>query len=196
MQVHPVDARTGLRAEVAALDLAVFHAIAATPTPRLDSMLYRLTATADHSKLWLATAAVLAAVGQRRGRRAALNGVASIGVASAAVNLLGKQSSRRTRPDRDLAAVPEIRRVPMPLSTSFPSGHSASAFAFAGGVGHALPGFSIPLALAATVVAFTRVHAGVHYPTDVIAGSLAGIACGELVPRGLNRICAARAATA
>ena len=69
----------------------------------------------------------------------------------------------------------------MPRSTSFPSGHAASAFAFAAGVESVLPAVGIPLHAASALVAYSRVHAGVHYPADVIAGSLLGSAVARLV---------------
>ena len=65
--------------------------------------------------------------------------------------------------------------------TSFPSGHSASAFAFANGVSGEMPELAVPLRLAAAAVAWSRVHTGVHYPGDVITGSLIGGAVGEAV---------------
>jgi undecaprenyl-diphosphatase len=74
----------------------------------------------------------------------------------------------------------------MPTSTSFPSGHSASAFAFAQGVSSVAPGLSVPLHAAAAAVAYSRVHTGVHYPGDVVAGSLIGIVTGGTVGRLLN----------
>ena len=55
------------------------------------------------------------------------------------MNLVLKPLGRRRRPDRVAHDVLEARHVPMPESTSFPSGHSASAFAFATGVAHVLP---------------------------------------------------------
>jgi len=109
-------------------------------------------------------------------------GVASIGVASATVNLGAKQLHRRARPDRVAAAVPRQRQVPMPRSTSFPSGHAASAFAFAGAVGAELPLLSLPLHLLATTVAYSRVHTGVHYPIDVLTGAAIGTAAAAAVP--------------
>jgi undecaprenyl-diphosphatase len=69
----------------------------------------------------------------------------------------------------------------MPRSTSFPSGHSASAFAFAAAVGHVLPAAGGPLRVLAAAVAYSRVHTGVHYPADVIAGSLVGATAGAAV---------------
>jgi undecaprenyl-diphosphatase len=75
----------------------------------------------------------------------------------------------------------------MPASTSFPSGHSATAFAFATGVGHVLPSTAIPLRGLAAVVAYSRVHAGVHYPGDVVAGALIGTMLAQLTVRALDR---------
>src|SRR5436305_10534166 len=94
-----------------ALDVAIYAAVAATPTPTLDPALQRLSAFADHSKLWLAVAGALAAAGGARGRRAAGTGLLGIGAASALTNLGLKFIGRRTRPDRAGAAVPAGRHV-------------------------------------------------------------------------------------
>lgn len=171
--------RDDWRDELRRLDVGVYATIAATPTPRLDRVFRRVSRAADHSKLWLASAAVLAAAGGRQGRRAAVDGVASVALTSAVVNLVLKPLGARRRPDRELHDVPVARQVAMPRSTSFPSGHAASAFAFAAGVAADLPAAGIPLSAAAAVVAYSRVHTGVHYPADVIAGSVAG---GSIAP--------------
>ncbi len=173
--------------ELDALDQAVYEAIAAVPTPSLDRMLARLSDAADHSKLWLTSAGVLAVVGGPSGRRAAGVGLASVGISSLISNLGVKWLVRRRRPDRAGAIVPEERWVHMPASRSFPSGHSASAFAFASAVGNALPPLSLPLHLAAAAVAYSRVHTGVHYPGDTIAGALIGTTSAALVRQALTR---------
>ncbi len=169
------------------LDVAVYAAIAATPTPALDGAMARLTRAADYSRLSISAAAVIATVGGRRGRRAAVNGLASIGVTATVVNLALKPLGGRRRPERVAEQVPVARQARMPVSTSFPSGHSAAAFAFATGVGYVLPVVSIPLQGLAALVAYSRVHTGVHYPGDVLSGALTGTVIARLTTHTLDR---------
>jgi membrane-associated phospholipid phosphatase len=166
--------------ELTGLDTAVYAAIALTPTPRLDRGLRLLSRAADHSKLSLAASAIMAVSGGPRGRRAATGGLASVAATSAVVNLLVKPLARRRRPDRTAASVPLVRQVPMPESRSFPSGHSAAAVAFASGASRSLPAAGAPLYVLAALVSYSRVHAGVHFPGDVVAGALIGVIIGDL----------------
>ena len=143
----------------------------------------RLSHAADFSRLSLASAALLALGGGRTGRRAAAQGLAALGVTAAVVNLAVKPLARRRRPDRLAGDVPVARHVPMPSSRSFPSGHSAAAFAFATGVGHVSPAAAVPLRALAALVAYSRIHTGVHYPGDVLAGGLIGTATAQFTTR-------------
>jgi membrane-associated phospholipid phosphatase len=181
--------------ELGAVDRAVYEAVARTPTATLDGPVRQLSAAADGSRLWLAIAAVVALVGGGRGRRTALEGVVAIGVTSATVNLGLKPAASRRRPDRAQPALFEDRHVPMPASTSFPSGHAASAFAFAYAVGRHLPGLAVPIRLLAAAVAYSRVHTGVHYPGDVVIGSVTGAGTAAMVAAVADRAARARAAS-
>ncbi|ADB49324.1 phosphatase PAP2 family protein [Conexibacter woesei] len=174
------------------VDVALYAAIARTPTPALDRAMARLSHAADYSRLSLVSAAVLAAAGGHSGRRAAVDGLVAVGVTSSVVNLAAKPLGRRRRPDRAAEHVPVARHVRMPSSTSFPSGHSAAAFAFATGVGHALPRAAIPLRGLAALVAYSRVHTGVHYPGDVVAGALIGTVLAQLATHARDRRAAQR----
>jgi undecaprenyl-diphosphatase len=173
--------------ELNELDVAAYAAIAATPTPVLDQIFRGATRAADHWKVWLGSAAALALAGGPRGRRAAVNGIAAMAVTSAVVHLALKPLGGRRRPDRTRHQVPMTRQVSMPTSTSFPSGHAASAAAFVAGVSNAFPEAGIPLGAAAALVAYSRVHTGVHYPADVIVGSVTGTTVAQLVVGVLNR---------
>jgi membrane-associated phospholipid phosphatase len=173
--------------EAAPLDLAVYSAIADTPTPSLDRALGRLSNAADYSRLSIASAAVLALAGGRRGRDAARMGLASAAVTATILNLGIKPIFRRRRPDRVAEQVPVARHVRMPTSTAFPSGHSAAAFAFATGVGQVFPAAAFPLRALAALVAYSRVHTGVHYPGDVLAGAMLGSAIAQATTHALRR---------
>lgn len=171
--------------ELLSLDKAVYTAVQSTPTPQIDLALARISRAADHSKLWMGMAAVMAASG-RRSRRAALMGLGSLAVTSATVNLAVKPIPRRRRPS--ITDSVRTHGVRMPGSHSWPSGHTASAFAFATGAGGELPELDSALRLAATVVAYSRVHTGVHYPGDVVAGALIGAGVGSLAHSVVRRV--------
>jgi membrane-associated phospholipid phosphatase len=169
------------------IDVALYTAVARTATPSLDHGMSRLSHAANHSRLWVAAAAALTTVGGAQGRRAAASGLAAVGVTSAVVNLGLKPLSRRGRPRRDAGSGHRAATVPMPASRSFPSGHAASAFAFVTGVAHVLPAAAVPLRPLAAAVAYSRVHTGVHYPADVLAGALIGTTVAQITGRALDR---------
>ena len=153
-------------------DAALFHLVARKHTPLLDAVLPRLTRTANQGGLWWGVAAALAATrGQRR--RAAVRGLLALGIASGIANVPAKYAVRRSRPPLDRVPLDrQLRR--QPVTTSFPSGHSASAAAFAVGVAMEAPIAGAAVGVLASAVAYSRVYVGVHYPGDVLAGVVVG----------------------
>src|ERR1700736_6719256 len=177
---------SGALAALDDLDRRLFDRLTREERRLVDAGLTRLSNGANRSLLWIAIAGLIAILGGRRGRRAALRGIVSIGITSTLVNLPLKYLARRDRPairrgDRPL-------RVSMPGSFSFPSGHSASAFAFATGVGLERPRMLVPILPLAAGVAYSRVHLRVHYPFDVLVGAALGagmvLASGPLIRVG------------
>jgi membrane-associated phospholipid phosphatase len=194
VSARDIDAR-GVRIQAASLllrlgsyDRAAYRFVARLSTPLLDAPLRRVSDFANFSKPWFLVAACLGLFGGRRGRRSALAGLGAVGAASLVVNQPMKMAGARRRPDWDDLKVPPQRRVLMPSSTSFPSGHAASAAAFAVAVGDQLPALRLPLRAAASIVAFSRVYTGVHYPSDVLVGATMGTLLGRLASRAVLRL--------
>jgi undecaprenyl-diphosphatase len=155
------------------LDCRVFEFAAERHWPGAERVLPRLSRSANHGVLWFATAAAVAASRTPRARRAATRGLASLSLASLTINTLGKRSVRRPRPVLD--PVPLVRQLKrQPITTSFPSGHAASAAAFATGVALESPAWGAVVAPVAFSVAASRVYTGVHFPSDVLAGAALG----------------------
>lgn len=164
--------RMSLSERIAERDAALFHLVAAKHTPLLDAVLPRLTRTANQGGLWWTVAAALAATrGQRR--RGAVRGLLALAIASGVANVPAKYAVRRSRPPLD--QVPLGRQLHrQPMTTSFPSGHAASAAAFAVGVAMEAPVAGAAVGVLASAVAYSRVYVGVHYPADVLAGVAVG----------------------
>lgn len=142
------------------------------PPSRADPLLRGLSRAANHSVLWLTSAALLAL---RKGptRRAAVRGVAALGASSFTANAVAKRVIPRQRPIWD--SLPPWRRiVGSPTSPAFPSGHAASAAAFATGVAMECPSAGLVIAPVAAAVGYSRVHVGAHWPSDVLAGAALG----------------------
>jgi undecaprenyl-diphosphatase len=166
-------------ARLDALDQRLFRAAARRDSAALDRVLPRLTHSADHGLLWYGVAAALALTGRRR---PAARGLTSLLVASSIANVPAKLAARRGRPQ--LHPVPLPRQLlRQPTTSSFPSGHSTSAAAFAVGVALEEPLLAVPVGALAAGVAYGRVHTGVHYPGDVVAGLALGAACALAVKR-------------
>lgn len=170
------------------IDRAIYTSVARASTPRLDGLMRRLSSAANYSRLSIGCAAVLATAGGPTGRRAAASGLASVAVTSAFVNVVFKNVGRRRRPEPRPGLIPAARRVATPKSPAFPSGHTASAMAFAAGAGRVSWVASLPLHTLAALVGYSRVHTGVHYPSDVVVGALTGLTIADLTAGLMTRI--------
>jgi membrane-associated phospholipid phosphatase len=120
--------------------------------------------------------AMLGVAGDCRRRclpRATVAAFCAVAAAGVSVAILKELFDRARPPASGIDAVGLI-----PASASFPSGHAATAFAAAVAVGAFYPRFRRPLLALAAVVALSRVYLGVHYATDVLAGSALGVLLG------------------
>ncbi|WP_194291304.1 diacylglycerol kinase family protein [Cumulibacter manganitolerans] len=158
---------------VAALDERVYGALAAAHSPVLDRTMPALSRAADYSVLWMSLATAMRVFGGRRSKRAAARGLGTVAVSSLVTNQGLKRLHWRNRPDGNL--VPLRRQAKrMPTSSSFPSGHSASAAAFATAVAFENAPLGAALGVLALGVGTSRVATGAHYPSDVLTGFAVG----------------------
>jgi diacylglycerol kinase family enzyme/membrane-associated phospholipid phosphatase len=153
-------------------DARLHTLVGALPASPADRWLRRLSRWADRGRLWMVIGVLL---GLRKGptRRGAIRGLGSMAFSSALVNAVLKRFFNRVRPE--LGARPAERLLRRIHKTpSFPSGHSSSAAAFVTGVAMESPLAGAALAPVALGVGYSRVHVGVHYPGDVLAGLAVG----------------------
>jgi membrane-associated phospholipid phosphatase/diacylglycerol kinase family enzyme len=129
-----------------------------------------LSRAGDHGVLWYTVAATLALLGQRR---AAVRALGSMLTAALVSDVVVKSFFDGPRPL--VADVPGIRRLRIyPVNPSFPSGHSASAAGFATGVALESAPAGIVIAPLAAAVAYSRLHVGAHWLSDVVGGVAIG----------------------
>ena len=179
-ETAPSWSRRGWREDMRRLDLAVYAAVAATPTPTLDRFFGRVSAAADRSRIWLAHGR--RACGGRRWPRPRRR----CGRCGLHRSDVGRRQPRAQTARRSAPAQPRHLRHPRR-----PSGRDAAEHVVPFGacgirvclrdrrrLRHA--GSWLAASCAAAVVAYSRVHTGVHYPADVVVGSVTGAALGQV----------------
>jgi undecaprenyl-diphosphatase len=154
---------------------------AETPLAPLDQLFYALSSAADHGLLWLALGSARAA---RRGEPAiALKLGALLGAESILTNGVVKSFFRRVRPPEHFthdAPLPYGMR--RPITSSFPSGHAATAFMAATLLSEGTRAGPAYFGLAG-LVAYSRVHVRMHHPADVLGGAALGLVLGQIARR-------------
>ena len=156
---------------LARADLHLFALVRSAARPPVSDLVGRFSSLGEHAALWLAMGTLGALVDRPR-RARWKRGTLVVG-ATYAANTAIKALVRRRRPV--VEGLPAL--VATPTKLSFPSAHSSTSFAAARAYGRLVP--AGPLYATAAAMAASRVYLGVHYPTDVAAGALLGLAMGS-----------------
>lgn len=170
-----------------ALDARLFLVVNHLPHNRwLNRIFSVFTFTFTAGLGWYAMMALSILVDPRRGARVACNVILPLSVASSTVEYPVKAFFRRRRPFIAFVQATVIGKKPG--SWSFPSGHSASAFAGAWLLSREFPAQRPLIFLLAALVAFSRIYLGDHYPGDVVSGALSGMTIAEVIRRAQREV--------
>jgi undecaprenyl-diphosphatase len=165
-----------------ALDAELFLVVNHLPHNRWLNGFFRfITLTFSAGLGWYAIMAVAILVDPRRGIRALRHTILPLSIATILVEFPIKAFFRRSRPF--ISFIQAIVIGKKPGTWSFPSGHSASAFAGAWLLSRDFPRQRPLFFLLAALVGFSRIYLGDHYPGDVLSGALSGMALTESVRR-------------
>lgn len=147
-------------------------------SPAAESLGKGLGWIGEYGAVWVAIGVVLAIVdGDHRGEWIAAAALAPVAIG---INFAVKVLVHRRRPV--LEGLPPLGRAPSSLS--FPSAHATSSFAAATAMTRIDSEAAVLFALA-IAIAICRPYLGMHYPSDVLAGALLGVALGLALPLGL-----------
>ncbi|RYD70623.1 MAG: phosphatase PAP2 family protein, partial [Verrucomicrobiaceae bacterium] len=172
---------------VEAVDAALFIQINNMPHPRLlDAFMRRFSFVMTSGMGWLVPIAFAVLRNPRKGGRTALDVLPALWLATSIVEYPIKKFFRRKRPFISIVRAIVVGRKPG--SYSFPSGHSASAFAGAVLLERHFPRQRSLLYFVASLVGFSRVYLGAHYPGDVLTGGLSGAILARVLRRVLRRL--------
>ena len=157
--------------------------------PVLDALAVFFNYAGEHGEIWIAFTLILLLC--RRTRKAGLAMAIALISYLVAGDFILKPLFARPRPcDVNTAVTILVKR---PHGHSFPSGHTASAFAAAFALWLQNRKLGVPALVLAAFIAFTRLYLYVHFPTDILGGVVLGLALGALASLLADKIEAVRA---
>lgn len=167
---------------IAELEFTLLYALQAIHTPWLDQLMRLITSLGDKGGIWVASGVIFLLF--KRTRRMGMAVLLALLAGLLVGNLFLKPVVARARP---CWLNPEVALlIKVPRDYSFPSGHSMAAFAAAVSMYYNNRSWGRAALILAFLMAFSRLYLFVHFPSDVLCGSLLGVLAAWSVHRGME----------
>lgn len=140
-------------------------------SPIIDKVMIKITALGNMAAIWIVISVLLLLT--KKYRKIGVMLIAAVLLSTFLGEGILKHIVRRLRPVNELLKGKQL--IAKPLSYSFPSGHTACAFAAAGILARYFKKYTILVFMLAALIGFSRLYLYVHYPTDVLFGMILGL---------------------
>jgi undecaprenyl-diphosphatase len=150
----------------------------------MDKVMVIITSLGNMGIIWVVISALL--IMNKKYRSVGIMVLAALLLSTILGEGILKHVVRRIRPSANISAVNLL--ITKPLTYSFPSGHTTSSFAAAGILARCFKEYALEIFALASLIAFSRLYLYVHYPTDVLAGIILGLACSNVITYMFNKV--------
>lgn len=154
------------------LEFKILHWFYSLHNPILDKIAIFVTKLGSGGIFWIVLTAVMLIL-SKKSKKPALTSALALFLSVIMVNFVLKNTVARPRPCWIDRSIPMLVKIPKDFS--FPSGHSSASFASATAIFYYYRKQGILLYIIAILIALSRLYLFVHFPTDVLCGTLIGI---------------------
>lgn len=166
------------------MEFNILYLINNLHTQLLDKIMVFITKLGDAGIIWIELAIILLFI--KKTRKCGILMLASLMLGLIFGNIVLKNIIQRPRPcwiDNNIVLL-----IPNPVDYSFPSGHTLASFEAATMIFLHNKKWGIPAGILAILISFSRMYLFVHFPTDILAGTILGILISIAIYYGYKKI--------